>query len=320
VLATGLTSPWGLTFLPDGRALVGERDTARVLLVRPDGTARPLGTVPGVLHGGEGGLLGLAVAPDEPGTVLAYRTTATGNEVVRLRFDEDGLGPPEVVLRGIPAAGIHNGGQLAFGPDGMLYVTTGDAAVVATAPDPGSLGGKILRLDLTRRDLVPRDNPIPGSLVWSLGHRNVQGLDWADDGTLWAAEFGQDTWDELNAVVPGGDYGWPGAEGAVARAGLQDPRVQWPTDQASPSGLAVVDDPDGGATVFLAGLRGQRLWAVPVVSDRAGDPVARLTGDYGRLRAVAEAPDGSLWLMTSNTDGRGVPAPDDDRILRLTLR
>jgi aldose sugar dehydrogenase len=314
-VTTGLRSPWGVAFLPGGAALVSERDTGRVVRVGADGRTSTVGSVRDVAFGGEGGLLGLAVSPDfaSDRLVYAYHTAPDGNRVVRMPLQGGSLGAPEVVLDGIPASAIHNGGRLAFGPDGMLYVTTGDASDVALSPDEGSLGGKILRL--TPDGDVPDDNPDPGSPVYSSGHRNVQGIAWDDEGTLWASEFGANTWDELNRIRPGEDYGWPTVEGAGGSdQGFVDPRVQWPTDQASPSGIAFAE-----GTIYLAALRGQRLWAVPVGGGRAGEPEAFFTGELGRLRTVTVAPDGSLWLVTSNTDGRGNPRPGDDRILRLTL-
>ena len=313
-IATGLRSPWGLAFLPDGSALVSERDTARIVRIA-GGQVSEVGQVPDVAVGGEGGLLGIAVADtfDADRYVYAYHTSPGENRVVRMVYDGAGLGPPETVLDGIPASGIHNGGRLAFGSDGMLYVTTVDARDTSLSPRPDSLGGKVLRL--TPGGDIPPDNPVPGSPVWSSGHRNVQGLAWDDQGTLWASEFGADTWDELNIIRPGANYGWPAVEGGGGQAqGFVDPLVQWPTDQASPSGIAFAQ-----GTVYVAGLRGQRLWAVPVGAGQAGQPQAFFTGDLGRLRTVAAAPDGSLWLVTSNTDGRGNPRDGDDRILRLTL-
>lgn len=314
-VATGLRSPWGLAFLPDGTALVSERDTARIVQV--DGPSpREVGTVAGVSFGGEGGLLGLAVSPafTDDRLVYAYATTPSDNRVLRMRMDDGRLGQPEVVLAGIPASSNHNGGRLAFGPDSMLYVSTGDALDPALSQDPDSLGGKILRI--TPDGEVPSDNPDPSSPVLSSGHRNVQGLAWDDEGNLWASEFGAQTADELNLIVAGGDYGWPRVEGAGgADQGFVDPSVQWPTDQASPSGIAFAE-----GTVFMTALRGQRLWGIPVGGGRAGEPEAFFVGELGRLRTIAEAPDGSLWLVTNNTDGRGRPAPDDDRILVLQVR
>ena len=313
-VATGLRSPWGLAFLPGGGALVSERDTARIVRI-DDGQISEVGTVPGVSFGGEGGLLGLAVAPTfaDDRFVYAYATTPSGNQVMRMTLVGGRLSAPEVLLDAIPASSIHNGGRVAFGPDGMLYVTTGDAADTALSPRPESLAGKILRL--TPDGEVPADNPDPASPVYSSGHRNVQGIAWDAEGNLWASEFGANTWDELNLIEPGADYGWPSVEGAGgADAGFADPAVQWPTDQASPSGIAVAD-----GTVLMAALRGQRLWAVPVGAGRAGDPEAFFTNEYGRLRTVAQAPDGSVWLVTNNTDGRGSPREGDDKILRIEV-
>ena len=310
-LVTGLDVPWGLAFLPDGSALVSERDSALVRQVTASGQVTEAGTVPDVDADNEGGLLGLAVPPGQS-TVYAYLTAADDNRVVRMSFDGGALGAPEVVIDGIPKAGNHNGGRLAFGPDGMLYVSTGDAGQPDRAQDLESLGGKILRL--SPDGTVPADNPFAGSPVFSYGHRNVQGLAFDQDGRLWASEFGQNTWDELNLIEAGGNYGWPVVEGVGNDDRFIEPVAQWSTDEASPSGIAYVRD-----TVFLASLRGQRLWQVPVPDGVAGTPTDFVAGEFGRLRAAALAPDGSLWVLTNNTDGRGEPRDGDDRILRVTL-
>ena len=310
VLVTGLLSPWGLDFLPDGDALVTERDTGRVLRVSPDGTVTELGTVPGVRHGGEGGLLGIVVAPDveRSGYVFVYATTDADNRVLRMRFTGDTLEPDTVIMEGIPRAGNHNGGRLAFGPDGFLYVTTGDAGEPTNAQDVASLGGKILRVDADGRPAP--GNPFDGSPVWSYGHRNVQGIGWDADGRMYASEFGQDTYDELNLIEPGGNYGWPEVEGVAGVGGFVDPLRQWSTDEASPSGIAVT-----GGQVYLAALRGESLWRVPLTGDGGtGEPVRLLRGEYGRLRAVEPDAAGNLWLLTSNRS-RGNPVPEDDRII-----
>jgi glucose/arabinose dehydrogenase len=310
-LVTGLDVPWGLAFLPDGSALVSERDSALVRQVTASAQVTEAGTVPDVVADNEGGLLGLAVPPGQS-TVYAYLTAADDNRVVRMSFDGGALGEPEVVIDGIPKAGNHNGGRLAFGPDGMLYVSTGDAGQPDRAQDLESLGGKILRL--SPDGTVPADNPFAGSPVFSYGHRNVQGLAFDQDGRLWASEFGQNTWDELNLIEAGGNYGWPVVEGVGNDDRFIEPVAQWSTDEASPSGIAYVRD-----TVFLASLRGQRLWQVPVPDGVAGTPTDFVAGEFGRLRAAALAPDGSLWVLTNNTDGRGEPRDGDDRILRVTL-
>jgi glucose/arabinose dehydrogenase len=310
-LATGFDVPWGLAFLPDGSALLSERNSARILSVSPTGQVAEVGTVAGVVPAGEGGLLGIAVPPDSPDSVYAYFTAAEDNRVVRMPYQAGALGAADVVIEGIPKANNHNGGRIVFGPDGMLYVGTGDAAQTARAQDLESLGGKILRLNPD--GTVPADNPFDGSPVFSYGHRNVQGLAFDDDGNLWASEFGQNTWDELNLVTAGNNYGWPVVEGTFDDDRFVNPMVQWRTDEASPSGIAYVRD-----TVFMAALRGERLWQIPVQDGTAGSPTAFAVEEFGRLRHAAAAPDGSLWVLTSNTF-RGEPREGDDRILRVTL-
>ncbi|MEQ7124811.1 PQQ-dependent sugar dehydrogenase [Actinopolymorpha sp. B11F2] len=313
-VATGLTSPWGLAFLPDGAALVAERDTARIKRIARGGAVSTVGTVPGVVPGGEGGLLGIAVSPtfERDRFVYAYYTSGDENRIVRMPSTGSRLGRPQTVLDGIPGSGIHNGGRMVFGPDGFLYVGTGEASDEPLAQDLDSLGGKILRI-------TPDGEPAPGnpfdSPVWSYGHRNVQGLAFDDDGRLWASEFGQSTWDEVNLVRPGRNYGWPEVEGVAGERGFVDPVAQWPTDEASPSGLAYAD-----GALWMAGLRGERLWRIQIDEGRViGEPRAFFTEDLGRLRTVEPAPGGGLWLTTSNTDGRGDPRDGDDRILRLSL-
>jgi glucose/arabinose dehydrogenase len=310
VVASGLEAPWGLAFLPDGDALVSERDSGRILRVGPGAEPRAVAVVPGVAPGGEGGLLGLAVSPrfDRDQLVYAYFSAEGDNRIVRFRL---GGGQAEVLLAGIPRAGIHNGGRIAFGPDGRLYVGTGDAAERSTAQDPGSLGGKILRLEPDGD--VPADNPDPTSPVWSLGHRNVQGLAWDGQGRLFATEFGQNRVDEVNRIERGGNYGWPEVEGTGGGERFRDPLVTWPTAQASPSGAAIAGD-----ILYVAALRGERLWTVPLDGGGGvGRPQAVLAGAYGRLRHAAVAADGALWVLTSNRDGRGDPADADDRVLRF---
>jgi len=309
--ATGLVTPWGLARLPDGSALVSERDTGRIVNVAADGSLTEMARIAETVPGGEGGLLGIALDPSGA-WLYAYVTTADDNRVIRMPL-ADPEGSREEILTGIPKAPTHNGGRLAFGPDGMLYVATGDTQVGELAQDVNSLAGKILRID--PEGGVPDDNPFPDSPVWSLGHRNVQGLAFDSRGRLWATEFGEKNADELNLIVAGGNYGWPLHEGVAGAGGYIDPQAQWsPTSLASPSGLAIVDD-----VAYVASLRGEVLWQVPLVGDRAGAPLALDLGDLGRLRTVEALPDGSLWLTTSNTDGRGDPRPADDRILVLTL-
>lgn len=320
VLADHLEVPWGLGFLPTGDALVGERETGKVFRIPAEGGAPVhVATLPDVDAEGEGGLLGLAVSPlfIHDSFVYAYLTSATDNRIVRFRLIPDDTDPADlqVLLDGIRRAGNHNGGGLAFGPDGMLYAGTGDAGVPEDAQDLDSLNGKILRM--TPVGVPAPDNPIPGSYVYSRGHRNVQGLAWDSRKRLWATEFGQDEFDEVNLIRPAHDYGWPEVEGIGDTRGgrYTNPEVTWSPSEASPSGAAVVPDPDGD-TLFVAALRGERLWRIPVLDQGLGTPESLLEGEFGRLRTVALASDGSLWVTTSNRDGRGDPADEDDRVLR----
>jgi glucose/arabinose dehydrogenase len=314
VVATGLEVPWGLAFLPDGSALVSERDTDRIKHVTADGSVDTVGRVDGVDGNTEGGLLGLALSPsyDSDKLLYAYFTRGSENVIARMTYDGSRLSDQKVIFDGIPSGPIHNGGRIAFGPDGLLYVGTGEAGRRDPAQDRDDLGGKILRI--TPEGKPAPGNPFNGSPVYSLGHRNVQGLAWDESGQLWAAEFGQNTWDELNRIRPGRNYGWPVVEGRAHEDGFVDPVRQWHTDVASPSGIAIA-----GNAVYMAGLGGERLWQIPIPGGKAGEPKALLSGRYGRLRTVVTAPDGSLWLTTSNRDGRGSPDNDDDRIIRLTL-
>lgn len=319
IIAEDLRSPWDVVPVANNRHLISERDSGIIWLLEADRSRTSLGVVPDVRAEGEGGLLGLATPGEDAGmtrdVVYAYLTTDVDNRVIRMSWSPGGLGEPEVIIDGIPRANIHNGGRLAFGPDGMLYIATGDAAKPELAQDLDSLAGKILRV--TADGDIPADNPFPGSPVFTLGHRNVQGLAFSED-RAWASEFGTSIADELNLLVPGGNYGWPVVEGAANRPPYLDPIAQWtPTSIASPSGIAYV----GGRTpaVYVASLRGQVLWQVPIVGDRAGDPRTLDLGELGRLRTVIARDDGSLWLMTSNTDGRGSPGPSDDIIVEVRL-
>lgn len=316
-VTTGLDVPWSIAFLPEGDALVTLRDEAEVVRVTPTGRTSSLGTVDGVDAGGEGGLLGVAVSPsfETDRTVHLYYTADDDNRIVRTTLGADGFGPMTPVLTGIPKASNHNGGRIAWGPDGYLYVGTGDAARPGRAQDRGNLGGKILRI--TADGKPAPGNPFPGNPVWSFGHRNVQGLAWGADGTMFASEFGQNTWDELNVIVPGRNYGWPEVEGIEDgdNGAFQLPIAQWATSDSSPSGIAV--GPDGA--VYLAALRGVSLWKVNVDGDRRrGEPVRLLENRYGRMRDVVTAPDGTLWVLSNNTF-RGDPRPGDDRIIRVPV-
>ncbi|MET7495257.1 PQQ-dependent sugar dehydrogenase [Streptomyces sp900116325] len=324
-LTEGLASPWGLAELPGGDLLVSSRDERTITRVDGGtGSRTLLGTVPGVSPAGEGGLLGIAISPayTSDHLVYAYFTAGSDNRIARMRYDEHGdagrqLGAPQTILRGIPKGNIHNGGRIAFGPDHMLYAGTGETGNTGLAQDKASLAGKILRMTPDGRPAP--GNPEPGLLMYSYGHRNVQGLAWDSRKQLWASEFGQDTWDELNQIVPGGNYGWPKYEGKVGKKGFVDPVAQWKTSEASPSGIAFAQ-----GSIWMAGLRGERLWRIPLSENPDKEPLAApqsfLKGEYGRLRTVLAAGGNRLWLVTSNTDTRGTPEPGDDRALVLEVR
>ncbi|MDP9692545.1 UNVERIFIED_ORG: glucose/arabinose dehydrogenase [Arthrobacter globiformis] len=310
----GLQIPWSTVFLPDGTAVISERDSALLRSVR-DGKVSTIGAVPGVVPGGEGGLLGLALSPGFASDryLYAYFTAADDNRIARMRLEGSAaaggagfrLGEPEVIFSGMSKASAHNGGRIRFGPDGFLYVGTGDSQRREQPQDRNALGGKILRL--TKDGAPAPGNPFPDNPVYSLGHRNVQGLAWDSQGRLWASEFGPDVNDELNLIQPGGNYGWPEVTGAPHRDGFIDAKIVWPsTTDSSPSGLEIV-----GSTAYLGALRGERLWAVPLDGENAGNPVGYFTGQFGRIRNVSLAPNGELWALSNNQN------PDFALILRI---
>ncbi len=311
-IATGLHVPWGIAFLPGGDALVAERTTGRIVRVpRSGGRPRTAMRVPGVnLNSGEGGLLGLALSPTyrTDKLVYAYFTTRTDNRIARFRLG----GPVRPILTGIRRGEIHNGGRIAFGPDGKLYAGVGETGDTGLAQDRKSLNGKILRMNPDGS--VPKGNPF-GTLVWSYGHRNPQGLAWDAKGRMYAAEFGQNAFDEVNRIRAGKNYGWPNVEGKGGTRGgrYTNPLVTWRTADASPSGIAI-----RGGRLYMAALQGHGIWRMVERSDGTlGKPKLLYGNRYGRLRTVVKAPGGGLWIATSNRDGRGAPRRGDDRIVRI---
>ncbi|MBP0598609.1 PQQ-dependent sugar dehydrogenase [Herbaspirillum sp. LeCh32-8] len=294
VVATGLNTPWSIAFF--GKTpLVSERGTARIMALGANGAATEVATIAGVDGRGEGGLLGIAV---HEGYLYAYFTAGAENRIERYKIDGDGvnlkLGPAKKIIGGIPAASYHNGGRIAFGPDGMLYASTGDAGERSRSQDLKSLAGKILRM--TPDGGVPKDNPFSGSFVYSYGHRNVQGMAWAPGGIMYASEFGENTWDELNLIRAGGSYGWPVVEGKGGDKRFIDPLQQWSTSEASPSGMAIV-----GGNIYIANLRGQRLRKIPLSATGTANEL--YVRQYGRLRDAVAAPDGtSGFSPTTPTD------------------
>ncbi|MEU9213340.1 PQQ-dependent sugar dehydrogenase [Streptomyces sp. NPDC048415] len=317
-----LKTPWGLAPLPEGGLLVSSRDEGTITRIdEKTGKKTELGDVPGVAPAGEGGLMGIALSPGYASDhmIYAYFTTASDNRIVRMLYDEkkppgEQLGAPDTIFKGIPKGMIHNGGRIAFGPDKMLYAGAGETGDRGLAQDKKALGGKILRM--TADGEPAPGNPFGDSVVYSYGHRNVQGLAWDDKQRLWASEFGQDTWDELNQIKPGDNYGWPVVEGRSDNPKYHNPVAQWHTDDASPSGIAYAE-----GSIWMAGLKGERLWRIPLNGTKASAaPEAFLKGKYGRLRTVVSAGGDKLWLTTSETDGRGSPGKGDDRILELEVK
>jgi hypothetical protein len=298
VVASGLTVPTGLVVLPDGSAVVAERDSGRLLQVFPDRSpARELMTVTGVDAAGDGGLLALALSPTflEDGLLYAYLSTATDNRVVRFPIG----GTPNPVFTGIPRGAVHNGGGLLFGPDGNLYVGTGDAGNPALAADPASLAGKVLRIDVFGRRAGGRP-------YVSRGHRDVTALGPAGGDQIFALDDATEGPDELNSLVAGGDYG----DGPNA----VEPVAEIAGEEGGLGGCAVA-----GSTVFLAALDGERVHVLTLDGSGAvtGDPDELLGGEYGRLRSAVLDAEGGLWLTTSNKDGVGTPGEDDDKVLRI---
>jgi glucose/arabinose dehydrogenase len=314
-VATGLDTPWEIAFLPDRRALVTERP-GRVRLLSRDLKLReePVAEVE-ASELGEGGLLGIAVDPlfRKNRFVYLYRTTEEGNEVVRYRFREDGLTDEAVIADGIEAGPIHDGGRIRFGPDGRLYFATGDAGNDDSAQDQGSLNGKLLRME---PEAFRGDGGQP-DLV-SLGHRNPQGFDWNPrNGRLVASEHGPDANDEVNLIKQGANYGWPEATGED-HAGFTAPIAVYP-ESIAPSGASFVTLPgsEWSGDFLVACLVGEQIRRLRLGPQGVTVDEALFEGELGRMRTVVEGPDGALYVLTSNQDGRGTPREDDDRVLRI---
>jgi glucose/arabinose dehydrogenase len=371
-LVTGLNAPWELLFLPDGQALVDERDTGTILQIGRDLKVTHVAftrTTPPCEKFCEGGTLGMTYAADrEDGklSLFVFLTTDKDNRILKYDLDKVGenwqLSNKRVFLQGIERSGkstTHNGGRLAIGPDGKLWASLGDAGMLeATSQNWKALAGSVLRINLD--GTVPSDNPRPDSYVWAKGLRDTQGMAWDNYGNMWTTEFGQDTWDELNLMQKGKNYGWPIAEGRYRYIrtdlpagqpssndqGTAEKPAPQPQVTEFPSTKSLVTNPKYTAPIFTwhpvdaacsgitfvegslisACLRGGKLWVMPVLGDKhLGEPIPFFTGKFGRIRKATVAPDGSLWLITSNRDGRGGwskggESGKDDRVIRVQLK
>ena len=318
VVAENLKIPWGVAFLPNDEILVTERP-GNLLKI---GTDRAVIKIEGVRHTGEGGLLGLALHPkfSENHWVYLYLTTSEGgdlrNRVERYKLEGQTLTDWKLIIKNIPGAAVHDGGRLAFGPDGYLYIGTGDAGNGNLAQDRNSLAGKILRLK--DEGSIPDDNPF-NNAVYSYGHRNVQGLAWDNSGRLWATEHGRSGilsgFDELNLIEKGKNYGWPTIQGNQQKEEMVTPIINsGASDTWAPAGAAYAD-----GSIFFGGLRGEAVFEAKLNGTKASIFTKHLYKQFGRIREVALGPDKYLYITTSNTDGRGNPVTGDDKLIRVSL-
>ncbi|MBO2451215.1 PQQ-dependent sugar dehydrogenase [Actinomadura barringtoniae] len=288
--------------------------------VTPAGRRTAVGTVPNVAGtDGEGGLLGLELSPHfrSDHWLYLFHTSPTDNRIVRIKYENNvlDLTTEQVLLSGIARSKFHNGGRIRFGPHGKLYAATGDAQNGSNAQNLNSLNGKILRLNPDGS--IPADNPFPGKYIWSYGHRNIEGLAFDSHGRLWEAELGNSITDELNLIHRGGNHGWPACEGTSGDCGdptFVHPVQTWPVADASPSGLAIVND-----HLYMGALRGLRLWRMKITGGTTTTPQSYFTGTYGRIRTVEPSPDGGLWLATSSGDKDSTPDNSADQIFHLSL-
>lgn len=320
-IATDNDVPWGLAFLPNGDGIYSRRDAQDIVKITPAGVKTTLGKVPGVSGtNGEGGLLGIELSPTfaSDGLIYVYHTASGDNRIVRAKIEGNALTGWTTLLTGIPRNKFHNGGRLRFGADGKLYAGTGDGQNGNNAQNKQNLGGKVLRLNPD--GTPPSDNPFfseggNARYVWTYGHRNVQGLAVDSQGRMWQAELGNSNMDEINLLQKGGNFGWPSCEGTSGSCGgFVAPKKTFSVGSASPSGLAIVND-----VLFLAALRGERLYRMQISGSSVGTTTSHFQGTYGRLRTPEPAPDGSLWVTTSNGDKDSTAGNSNTKLLKVAL-
>lgn len=317
IIAENLDTPWAIAFLPDGRMLVTER-SGRVRLIDKSGELQtePVAVLSQVKEIGEGGLMGVVLHPDFSSNhfVYLYYTYSnteenTYNRVVRMKYEDNLLKDEEILIDRIPGNSNHNGGRIKFGPDGNLYITTGDARNPSQAQDTSTLGGKILRV-------TDEGKPVENKLVYSYGHRNPQGIVWDKSGRLWETEHGrsgiQSGLDEVNIIEKGKNYGWPDIQGDEAREGMVTPIANsGATNTWAPAGAAFIGD-----RLFFGGLRGQALYEA-VIEGNDVTIKEHFKNQFGRIREVIKGPDDMLYIATSNLDGRGNPQTGDDKVIKI---
>lgn len=321
ILAENLDTPWAIAILPDGGMLVTERKgTVRFIAQNGELRQQPVGELPEVVESGEGGLLGITLHPDfvTNNYVYLYYTynqngNNTLNKVVRMTYKSNSLQNKKDILTEIPGASNHDGGRIKFGPDNNLYIGTGDAQEPSTSQNRNTLAGKILRV--TDNGDPVEGNPFNNE-VYSYGHRNVQGLAWDKENNLWATEHGrsgiQSGLDEVNLIHSGKNYGWPEIEGDETRGGMQTAARNSGNTTWAPSGAAIIGD-----SLFFSGLRGRTLYEAVIKDKRITELKEHFSGEFGRIREVVADKEGNLIITTSNTDGRGIPKRNDDKVIRI---
>lgn len=320
VIAENLDTPWALAFLPNGSILLTERPGRVRLIENGHLSPTPVLELPNVKEIGEGGLLGLALDPKFSSNHFVYLYYTYGengslitNRVVRMIYENNTLSQEKVLVDAIPSSSNHDGGRIKFGPDGNLYVTTGDAQSPSQAQDKNTLNGKILRM--TTEGKPAPGNPF-GTLVYSYGHRNPEGLAWDTSGNLWETEHGRSVplsgLDEINLIKPGQNYGWPVIQGDEKKPGMQSPILNSGSNTWAPAGMAYLN-----GSLFFGGLRGQALYEAVLDGTTVKELKTHLSGEFGRIRDVVLGPDNLLYITTSNEDGRGTPQSGDDKIIKV---